>query len=136
MTADTSRLARALIDKWNEGEMEAIYAVWDPDIVIRPDPDFPEGTCFGREAAQRFWESNREMMGGGRLIIEEEHDLGDRCLVRIRQPVHSRSGYEGAYSWSVIVTTRAQKVIMVEFFIDHDKALAALALDPASPAAQ
>ena len=81
--------------------MDGIYDLWDDDIVVRPDPEFPEGVCFGREAAQRFWESYREAMGLGHLEIQEEHNLGSVCLSRIHQPVQSRGGVESAFEWSL-----------------------------------
>jgi ketosteroid isomerase-like protein len=126
MPADALQLSRASTERWNDGDMDGIYDLWDDDIVVRPDPEFPEGVCFGREAAQRFWESYREAMGLGHLEIQEEHNLGSVCLSRIYQPVQSRGGVESTFEWSFIVTAREGKIIMVEFFIDHARALAAL----------
>jgi ketosteroid isomerase-like protein len=117
-----------MVERWNSGDFEAIWATFDPDIVIRPDPDWPEGVCLGTEAAQRFWLSQREAMGLGRLSIEAEHDLGAACVVRINQPVHSRSGFESAYSWSLVVTVRDGRAVMAEFFIDAERARRVLGL--------
>jgi hypothetical protein len=52
------------------------------------------------------------------ITIEEERDLGDRAFWRVRQPGHSASGVESAYSSSWLVTARQGKVIMIEFSID------------------
>src|SRR5437763_654951 len=121
-------LSRRMMERWNADDFEAVYSTWDPYLVVRPDPEYPEGPCFGVQSARRFWESQRESMGLGQLEAEEEHDLGDRCLVRVMQPVHSRSGFESAYAWSMIVTAREGKVIMVEFFIDANQGRAAVGL--------
>jgi hypothetical protein len=67
------------------------------------------------------------MMGTGQLEAQEEIHL-DRCLVRVLQRVHSRSGFDSAYAWSHIVTARKGKVVMIEFFIDADRGRAALGL--------
>lgn len=131
MPADALQLSRAAVERWNDGDMPSIYDLWADNIVVRPDPEFPDDVCFGREAAQRFYESYREALGLGRLEIQEEHDLGSVCLSRINQPVHSPSGIESAFAWSLIVTAREGKMIMIEFFIDHTRALAALGLEPA-----
>ena len=111
--------------------MAGFYDLFADDIVVRPDPEFPEGVCFGREAAQHFTERYFEAMGLGHLEIQEEHDLGSVCLSRINQQVHSPSGIESAFAWSLIVTAREGKMIMIEFFIDHARALAALGLESA-----
>jgi hypothetical protein len=65
------------------------------------------------------------------LLVERWNagDLGDRSLARNHQPVHSRSGIESEFAWSLILTCRNAKVILAEFFIDHAKALEALGLD-------
>jgi ketosteroid isomerase-like protein len=131
MPADALQLSRASVERWNDGDMAGIYDLWADDIVVRPDPEFPEGVCFGRDAAQHFYESYREGMGLGHLAIQEEHNLGSVCLSRINHPVHSRSGIESAFAWSLIVTAREGKMIMIEFFIDHARALVALGLEPA-----
>jgi ketosteroid isomerase-like protein len=118
-----------LVERWNSGDLDGIYELWDEHFVVRPDPNFPEQVCFGREAARQFWESQREIMGASQIVVEQKHDLGDRCLVRVYQPVHSRSGVESGYSWSWIITCRAGKAILAEFFIDHAQALEALGFD-------
>jgi ketosteroid isomerase-like protein len=119
---------RAMIDAWNEDRLEDIYGFWDPDIVVRPDPGFPEGAAFGYEQARRFYEAQRDAFGRAGFTVVYEHDLGDRVLARIDQHVASRSGLEGEFHWSVITTVRDGKAIMIEFFLDEQKGLRAVGL--------
>ena len=114
-------LGRQMLEGWNTGHLELSFATFDPDIVIRPDPYWPEGVFFGKESAQRFWESVRESLGGSAVTVEEEHDLGDRAFWRLQQPVHSASGVESDYAWSFLLTARSGSVILVEFFIDDSR---------------
>jgi ketosteroid isomerase-like protein len=97
---------------------------------VRPDPYFPDaGVLFGREAARRFWEDQREFMGHGHLEIVEQHDLGDRCLIRVHQHVDApASGVRSSYDWSFLTTVRAGRTVMIEFFLDRDRGLAAAGL--------
>ena len=127
-------LARRGVELWNASDLESVYAMWHPDIVVRPDPYFPDSqVAVGQEAAQRFWESQRDAMGFGRLEILEEHDLGDRCLVRCRQHVEApASGVEGFYDWSFVATARDGELVMYEFFIDREAGLAAVGLSSSS----
>jgi ketosteroid isomerase-like protein len=96
------------------------------------DPYFPESAqLVGKAAGQRFWESQRDSMGPGLLEILEEYDLGDRCLIRIRQHVRApASGVQGSYDWSYITAVRDGKVARIEFYIDRDKGLEAAGLKP------
>jgi ketosteroid isomerase-like protein len=128
MAGEGLTLARRMVECWNANDMEGAYATFDQQVVARPDPDFPEGAAFGEAAARRFWESNRDSLGLGRLEIEQELDLGDRCLVRVAQQIKSPSGIESSWSWSLIITAREGKAVLVEFFIDGDRAKRALGL--------
>ena len=89
--------------------------------------NFPEaGELFGVSAVRRFFEDQRKFMGPGRVEILEEHDLGERCLMRIRQNVEApASGVRSSYDWSLLSTAPAGKIIRIEFFIDREQALKA-----------
>ena len=66
MAADALELAHLLIDRWNAADLEAVYARFAPDVVVRPDPNFPDSNEIrGARGARAFWESNREAMGPG-----------------------------------------------------------------------
>ena len=126
MIREAVELARSAVERWNADDLDAVYADWDPEIIVCPDSNFPDaGELFGASAARRFFEDQREFMGAGRLEILEEHDLGERCLLRIRQSVDARaSGVHSSYDWSLLITARAGKVIRIAFFIDREEALA------------
>jgi ketosteroid isomerase-like protein len=122
-----AQLALRAIERWSAGDLEAVYADWDPEIIVRPDSNFPDtGELVGQRAARRFFDDNREFMGPGQLEILDQHDVGERCLLRIRQHVVAPSGVRSSYDWSILTTACAGKVIANEFFIDHDRGLAAL----------
>ncbi len=130
MADDARTLTRLMVEHWNDGEYERIFGCFDPAIVVRPDPNYPEGPLFGSEAAREFWESFREMMGGGKLIIETDQGLGDRAYQRIHQAVHSPTGVESGWAWSWITTWRNGRLVLAEFFIDDAVARAAIGLAP------
>ncbi len=120
-------LARSAVERWNADDLDAVYADWHPEIIVRPDSNFPDaGELVGAPAARRFFEDQREFMGAGRLEILEEHDLGERCLLRIRQNVDApASGVRSSYDWSLLTTAHEGKITRIEFFIDREQALAA-----------
>ncbi len=121
-----AELARRALERWNAHDLEAVFADWDSTIVVRPDPYYPDaGELVGCAAARRFWQDQRDSMGFGHMEILQEHDLENRCLLRVRQEVDTRSGVRGSYEWSFLTTALAGKVVMIEFFLDRDRALAA-----------
>jgi ketosteroid isomerase-like protein len=134
---EASEIARRGIECWNARDLERMFADWDPDIVVRPDPYYPDSKLLiGEKAARRFWEEQRDTMGYGHLEVIEEHSLGERCLIRIRQHVEARaSGLRSSYEWSYLTTVRAGKVVRIEFFLDRERGLAAAGLDGADPRA-
>jgi ketosteroid isomerase-like protein len=127
-------VARCNLERWNARDLDGIYRDLDPEIVLRPDPDFPDtGELVGKEAARRFWEDNRDFMGYGRLEILEAHDFGERCLVCVRQHIDAPSGVRNSYDWSFLMTVRAGRVALIEFFLDRDRGISAAGLgEPAS----
>jgi ketosteroid isomerase-like protein len=123
-------LGRQMIEGWSDGRLDAVFATFDENVVVRTDPTWPEQIWFGRDGAERFWHSVRQAMGPGQVSVEEEHDLGDRALWRVCQPVSSPSGVRSAFSYSFLVAARAGSVIMVEFFIDDAALRAELGIPP------
>lgn len=111
------------------GDWDAVAVNLDPHILLRMDARWPEQRVYGREAALAFyrglWES-----GGSDISIEDMVDLGDRLLYRICWHIHGlRSGVEGEQWTSVISTFRDGRVILEEFFLDHEQALKAVGLE-------
>src|SRR5207253_1864627 len=63
------------------------------------------------------------------LRIEEVMDLGDRVLARWCWHIRGlHSGVEGEQRGSVICTFRDGRVILEEFFLEHEQALKAVGL--------
>ena len=121
--ASATDLARLGVHWWNSGDFEAVYASWHPEITFRPDVNFPDAGELNQQQARRFVEDQLQFMGNGHLEIVEEHDLGERCLLRIRQHVEApASGVRSSYEWSSLTTAREGKVVRVEFFIDRTEA--------------
>jgi len=117
-TPSALELGRRMVAGWNNGDLQLCFSAFDPYIVVRPDRNWPESLYTGKASAEQFWRGTREAMGGVEVSVEEERDLGDRAYFRVHQPVHSRSGIHGAYTWTVLVTAREGRVILVEFFIE------------------
>ena len=111
---------------FRSGDWDAIAASFHQDILIRTDPVWPEQRIYGHEAAMGFYRGAWESWGPENQV-EEIVDLGDRLLVRDRWTVRGQhSGVEGDQRFSAIFTYREGRIILVEYFLDHEQALEAL----------
>ena len=115
-------------EAFRRGDWEAVAETLDPHISIRTVANWPEQRIYGREAALAFYRGLAE--SGGDARIEETIDLGDRVLVRLRFHLRgSYSGAEGEQCYSMIATLRNGRVILEEFFPDHEEALEVVGLE-------
>jgi hypothetical protein len=114
------------IDAFRRGDWDAVAATLDPQVLVRTDPRWPEQRFYGREAVVAFFRGLWESWGPD-ARIEEIVDLGDRLLIRWRYIVRGQhSGVEGEQQISQINTYREGRVILLEYFLEHEQALAAL----------
>jgi ketosteroid isomerase-like protein len=121
-------IARDCNAAFRRGDWKTLAAHMDPGVLIRTDPRWPEQYVFGLEAALAWWRGLRES-GGAEVTIDELADLGDRVLVRLRWALRGQlSGIEGEQLGSMIYTFRDGRVILEEWFLDHDDALNAVGL--------
>jgi SnoaL-like protein len=126
MSQEIVEVARKSNDAFRRGDWDACAAVVDPHIFVRADPNWPEQRIYGREAWMAFIWGARESWGPD-VSIKEIIDLGDRLLVRLSWIIRGgTSGVEGEQPFSEIATFREGLVVFIEYFLDHERALAAL----------
>ncbi len=84
MSQENVKVARAVFEAWNAGDMDAVRELYDPDLIVRMPEGWPEpGPFVGREAVMRQWEQQRETWDADDLqLISHSIDVGDRVAVR------------------------------------------------------
>jgi ketosteroid isomerase-like protein len=116
-------------DAFRRGDLDAVAAALDPDILVRTDARWPEQRFYGREAVMAWYRDARESMGPD-VRIEETVDLGDRVLVRVCWFIRGQhSDAQGEMRYSEINTFREGRLILSEFFFEHEQALKAVGLE-------
>jgi ketosteroid isomerase-like protein len=111
-----------------EGDWDTVAAIMDPHIVVRTDPRWPESVFYGREAVLAWFRGLQES-GGGDIRYQELLDLGDRVLARVKWVFHGQlSDAEGEQLTSEIFMFRDGRIILEEFFFEHEDALKAVGL--------
>ena len=124
MSQENVEIVRAGFEAWNAGDMDALREVYDPDVIWRGPPDWPEpGPYVGREAVMRQFEQLRETWDADAFeLISDFIDVGDRVAVRIIWRSTGR-GPEFDIEMTTVQTVRKGKVFRVEQFWDHAEAL-------------
>jgi ketosteroid isomerase-like protein len=119
----------ALFEAWNAGDMDAVRALYHPDVIVRTPEDWPElGPWVGREAVMRQWNQQRETFDADDLkLIDHSIDVGDRVAVRYIWRIVGH-GPESNLEMTAVHTVRKGRIFGQEFFWDHAEALDTLGL--------
>ena len=129
MSQENVEIVRAGIEAWDAGNMDAFLDLLGPDVILRGAEDWPEpGPFVGREAVLRQFDQQRETFDTNALErIGDFIDAGDRVVVRMvwRGVGH---GPEASLELTGVHTLREGKVVLLEYFWDHAKALEAIGL--------
>jgi ketosteroid isomerase-like protein len=132
MSQTNVELARSSIEAYIAGDRDAYINFFADDVEGCPDVSrFPEAEPFrGREELRRFiagidqgWE------GGATAVLREVFPVGDRVVARADWGGRGRtSGIDLLSSLTSIYTFRDGRIVKVEWFFDHAKALEAVGL--------
>ena len=88
MSQENVEIVRASIAAYCRGDLDAALKDFDPDVVIRPDPNWPENRpSLGYDAARSLIGDIMAAFGTTETISEEMIDAGDRVLTW----VHTRT---------------------------------------------
>ena len=129
MSQENVEIAKAAFEAWNAGDMDAISALCDPDVIMRPPPRWPEpGPHVGRDAVMREYHQMRETWDFD--ITEPISDFlaaGDRVVVRMIWRAEGK-GPGSNFELTNVFTVRNGLIHYQEFFWDHDEALEVVGL--------
>jgi ketosteroid isomerase-like protein len=130
MSQENVEIVRTLFEVWNAGDMDAFRELLDPDVMIVGGLEgWPEtGPVVGRDAVMGYFEQLRGTFDSDwQELISDPIGMGDR--VAGRSVWHGVGhGPELKQESTVVSTVRKRRVLYVEFFWDHAKALETLGL--------
>ena len=101
-------------------------------MKVYPDAVFPEATPLaGRDQFRGLLEETWSAWSSLRVTPKESRDLGDgRVLVRSEwSATGAGSGLAASTNLSAIFTVRDGQISQADYFMDHEKALKAVALE-------
>ena len=129
MSRGNVEVVRRGLEAWNAGDMATLRETYDPAVVMYHLEGWPEpGPSIGREAVMRQWEKQREIWDIDTVEpVSDFIEAGNRVVLRFGWR-GSGSGPEMELEMTAVQTLRKGKIIVIEWFWDHDEALEAVGL--------
>jgi ketosteroid isomerase-like protein len=121
-------IVRQSAGRWNARDFEGMFELYADDLVVVTGEHWPEAnvTTQGKDA---FRESTRDWLSVWESIeLETDHveAFGDRVVARGQWRSTGRlSGVEGTMPLHVVMTVRDGKIARLEYYPDHERAVAA-----------
>jgi ketosteroid isomerase-like protein len=118
---------RELMAKWNTGDVDGVSELYTEDAEIRTGPHWPERAIYrGRDAIAETSKEWAALWDNLQVELDTLEEFGDRVVVsgawRMRG---AASGIDGEMPIFILFTFRDGKIAVLEWFEDHDAALAA-----------
>jgi len=121
-------IVRPSAERWNAGDFEGMFELYSDDLVVVTGEHWPEAnlTMEGKDA---FRESTREWLDVWQSVeLETDHveAFGDRVVAQGHWRSTGRaSGVAGTMPIHMVLTVRDGKIARLEWYPDHQRALAA-----------
>jgi uncharacterized protein (TIGR02246 family) len=128
MAQDPLDIVRRSAERWNAGDFEGMFELYTDDVVLVTGEHWPEAnvTTKGKDA---FRESTRDWLSVWEQVqLETDHveAYGDRVVATGQWRSTGRtSGVEGTMPIHMVMTVRDGKISRLEYYPDHDSAVAA-----------
>jgi ketosteroid isomerase-like protein len=121
-------IVRQSAERWNAGDFEGMFELYADDVVLVTGEHWPEAnvTMEGKDA---FRENTRDWLSYWQSIqLETDHveAYGDRVVATGQWRSTGRmSGVEGTMPIHMVITVRDGKISRLEYYPDHERAVAA-----------
>jgi ketosteroid isomerase-like protein len=132
MSRENVEVVRGAVDAWNARDMDRLATFYDPDVVVRPLPDWPDAppeVTVGRDELMRAFAQIREPWDATDVleILGDLVTVGDRVIVRHRWKAEGH-GPPMSMELTYVHAVRNGRIVEIEIFWDHTEALEAVGL--------
>jgi ketosteroid isomerase-like protein len=128
MSQEALEIVRQISERWNAHDIDGLFELYHDDVVVVTAEHWPDGNTV-LEGKQRFRESTHEWLDVWQSVHVETDAVeayGDRVVARGNWLTKGRvSGMEGTVPIHIVFTVRGGRIARVEWFPDHDRAVAA-----------
>jgi ketosteroid isomerase-like protein len=131
VTGSDADLITRMLHEWNEGDVDALAQVFDPEVEVRPAlSTFLASMVYrGHEGIREWYAETNEPWAQLQAEAERFVEAGDRTVVIVA--LHARvsgSEIDVAARIAHIVTVRDGRILRLDGYDEPDKALAAVGL--------
>jgi uncharacterized protein len=131
MTQTNRELVQQAYEAWNRADWNGVFALFDPEIEVRPPELWPENAALrGRGNVRQAFEAVVETGEGlPSMAVANLEEIGDRVLACVRGGGKGRSsGIPIEASFSQVFQLREGKIVRIDFYLDHAAAREAVGL--------
>ena len=120
-------LIQQLIEGWNRGDLDGVFSLYTGDAELRTGTHWPEQATYrGREAIRESSEEWASLWQSLQVRLETMEEHGDKVVVSGAWKMRgAASGVDGEMPIFILFTVRDGKIALLEWFPDHDSAVAA-----------
>lgn len=129
MSRENVEIVRRMLDAFNDEDIERIFALTHPELVIEigPTVSAEPDTYRGHAGMQRYIDSFQDAMYEIRFEADRLHDAGEAVVVPLRLSARGRqTGIPVEQHSAGVWTISGGKVIGVRTYATEDDALAAV----------
>lgn len=129
---DAEALVRHAYDEaWNTGDLEALVALADEDIVLTTTGAFPDiqPQYRGHDGIRRFWADVRDPWEELSIEVVSVTERGDEILTLLRFRARGREGMSVDMKFGQVGKLRDGLVISIVSYADWASAAAAVGLE-------
>ena len=129
MSENPVEVIRQVAERINAGDIEGMLELYDEAIVHQPSPEWPDAEpTKGKAAFREITEDWMSLWQSMEIETETVEAYGDRVLAIGSWRTTGRvSGVEGTMPIQIVYTVRDGRITRLEWFADHDAAVAAAA---------
>jgi ketosteroid isomerase-like protein len=126
-------IIRRLYDAWLAGDDDTVFATYDPEVRLNPDPEAwwvgVDEAYVGHSGVRRYMRAVYEAFSEYRPEVERIIDAGDGRVLTLA--IEHGSGRDSgaevqARKTAHLWTLRGGKVVQIDLFLDRQRALSAL----------
>ena len=132
MSRENVEVAKRVIDAFNRGDMDEVFALLDPNVRWTTADDEPDPqTYVGHEGVRQLFASLLDIWEQGFTVKAHEFiDLGDIVVMPFTAPVQARgSGVALNAEETHVFTMHRGKIVRVREYRTRDDALKAVGLE-------
>ena len=130
MSQENFELVRRGYEAWNRGDMDAILAIFHPDVEVVTSGVFPglDPVYRGHDGYRKFWRDFSDTWESILISVHELRDCGERVLGLIAFEARGRDGLTVHRQVANVWTFRNGLIVRGENYVDWTQALKAVGL--------